>query len=570
MLHEAMSSANPEHLQRELTLRASDPRPAVRRSAAEHPQAAPDLLVALGLDDNFWVRRQAIAHPHFPTGHLALLRRAGSSADLASFAPPDLTLEPEVLAELARLGEWGKRLAARHPRTPAQTLLTLAGHPSPRLRSDLALHRNAPPELLSSLAADGDIAVRRAAAKHPQLPAATLALLSRAGAGPDLDGNDRPDPTLGTREAAALIGLGAFGRRLAARLPCLTSAQLVALSTDPSSAVRRAVASHSACPPEALTLLAIDDDPTVRQAAVQHPGVPAAALANAAAFAPDDVEFLAAIAGNPNAPASMLVELAEHGSSRLRQVAAAHPALPRVVLERLRRAGSNPDLLSLAPADPGLPPDELARLAASGAWARLLAARHPATPPEVLSRLATDGDLLVRRAAAQNARTPPELLELLLRAGSTPDLEGFSAEEAGTSLSSGEVHELAALGPWARRLAARQANASGKLLDRLSQDRDPQVRAAVATHPAAAEPALCSLAQDAAALVRWALLRRKELSVVLNEILARDPLPAIRSALAAHPSATPAVLERLSTDLDDDVREAARGRRAEGKLNPGR
>ncbi len=558
-----------------------------RLEAARRAEVSPGQLLRLALDDNLWVRRQAAANPAFPTEELEIVRRAGSSADLASFAPPDPTLPPATLARLAEGGEWGRRLAARHPATPAEVLLALGGHSSASLRADLAANPWSPPELAARLLADADLAVRQAAARraesqpdglgetgaaatdHPKRRASpyssaqgnalkvdeTLALLRAAGASPDLAAVGAPARELAPAERDALIALGPFARRLAAGLPDLTAEQLEALAGDAHAATRAALASNPSCPPSVLLCLADDDEPGAQQALLANPQTPAEALALLAADL-DDTEILTALARHPAAPADLLARLAEHGAGRGREAAAAHPSCPPAHRELLRRAGASANFLGFAEPDPALPSAELARLARSGAWGRLLAARHPATGPEDLAHLAADADLLVRQEAARNPRLPAGVLDLLIRAGSTRELDGIEPASA-AALAASDLSRLAGLGPWGRRLAARHPGCYGDRLAELANDPDPQTRAAVAAHPRSDATILAALAQDISAAVRWELVKRPDLFPAIFALLARDPIATLRAAVAGHPSCSPEVRGALALDPDEDVRAAA-------------
>lgn len=538
---------------------AASPSAALRLGAARDLEASSDALLRLALDDNLWVRRRAAAHPAFPAEELALLRRAGSSADLSSFAPPDPTLPPEVLERLVDGGVWGQRLAARHPATPPATLIALAGHPSASLRADLATHPHSPPELLARLLADSDAGVRQAAlARAPSspAPAGALALLLAAGAAPDLAAVGVPLRPLATGERAALSRLGPFARQLAAGLPDLTEEEITRLVEDADAATRAALAANTGCPAATLLRLAEDDDLSVQQAVLGNPRAPAAALLLLAADE-DDSEKLSAIARHPAAPAGLLARLAEHGAGRVREAAAAHPSFPAAHDELLRRAGAGDTLTTLGEPDPGLAGSELARLARSGAWGRLLAARHPATSTDDLARLATDADLLVRQAAARNPRLPGQVLELLLSAGSARELDGYEPAAADPHLAAPDLERLAALGPWGRRLAARHPACPAALLVTLAGDADPQTRTAVAVHEAAGENVLAGLARDASPAVRWVVVKRPDLAAAALVMLSRDPLATIRTAVATHPAVPGEVLETLARDPDEDVRAEA-------------
>ncbi len=548
---------------------------------ARDPATAGEVLRRLALDDNFWVRVDAGGNPALPAEVREVLVRAGSRADLTGFGRPDPGLEPERLAELAAGGEWGRRLAARHPATPAAVLAELAEHPSPRVRGDVAGHRATPVEVLGRLLGDGDAEVRQRAAGNPRAPADVVGLLRRAGADLALEGRVvsggaessssfanggtedtgvAAPPAVTAAEAEALAAGGPYARRLAAGLAALPAAMVGRLAGDADAEVRRAAAGHPSCPPEVLATLADDPDPRVQVAVARHPRTPPAALERLIEKAPDDVEMHALVAGHPATPPGLLARLAEHGGHWVRMAVARHPAYPEAHRTVLRRAGADADLAGLATPDLTLELSELSRLAAGGVWARRLAARHPAAAAADLARLATDGDLVVRGEVARHPSLPTETMALLRRAGSSPDLDGFAEPPAGAApLAPEELESLAASGPWGRRLAARHPAAAPALLAALAGDSDPWVRAEVAAHPRAPAAAHEELAGDASDRVRWAVARHPDAPPAALRRLGRDPLAPIRCAVAEHPSAPADLLAALRLDLDEDVRRRARG-----------
>jgi len=286
----------------ELAELAADRRAGVRRLVASHPQTPPAVLARLAENGNLWVRRDAATNPATPRAALDRLYRAGSAPGLAGPAPPDPTLDPAELAELAAGGEWARRLAARHPATPAEALTRLAGDPVPAIRAAAAAHPAAPAEArersrarereasggvpekaaLARLAAEGmkegvdlPLGPALALAEEPSIPTSTLArlaehgasavravvaahpnylgahrdLLRRAGSTDDLVGFAPPDPDLPAADLARLARGGGWARLLAAR--------------------------HPATAPDDLARLAADADPLVRREALVNPGCPA-------------------------------------------------------------------------------------------------------------------------------------------------------------------------------------------------------------------------------------------------------------------------------------------------------
>lgn len=113
---------------------------------------------------------------------------------------------------------------------------------------------------------------------------------------------------------------------------------------------------------------------------------------------------------------------------------------------------------------------------------RLAVARHPALTAEAAEILVMDRVSVARRTAAGHPVTDRPLLDLLTRAGSTPDLKRLADPE--TDLSAGELRELARRGWWARQLAVRHPSTPPDALARLLGDDDPNLREWAAAHDA--------------------------------------------------------------------------------------
>ena len=526
-----------------LTGLADDPRAPVRRAVATDDRTHPAVLARLAEDGNYWVRQAACRNPHLPPKVLSLLRAAGSTADLSGFADPDPTLPAEVLAQLARGGEWARRLVARHPATPAEALQRLASDPLPGIRRQVAVHPSVPSDLLYHLLEDEAAEVRQAASAHPRSPREHVLLLERA---------EQLDPTLAAPALRLLAAGGPWARQQAARHPATPPDVLAQLGADRLWPIRAAVAANPAVPSSVLLVLARRGGASLLPTLLANPSCPAEVLVGLADT--EDLAVLVPLLGHANLPPACLARLAEHGSSWVREQVGQHPRLPAAARSRLCRSGSTPDLLGFAPPDPTLPAEGLVELARGGSWARQLAAHHPATPPDVLAELLADDDFLVRRLAACHPQTSGATLDLLVRAGSSRDLDGFGP--ADPALPADTLAVLADSGPWARRLAARHANTDSTVLAQLGADAIPSIRAAVAAHTRTPAAVLVQLAQDEQVNVRWQLVRRPELPDAVLRKLATDRQAMIRAAVAARADIPADVDAALGRDWDEDVREA--------------
>ncbi|MEM9420029.1 MAG: hypothetical protein AAGA25_13400 [Planctomycetota bacterium] len=529
-----------------------------RQALASSPDTPPDVLAILAADGNLHVRRAAAKNPSTPSATLQLLGRAGATPDLMGFGGSVDALSIQEIGELVGLGEWGRLLAAQHADADPDMLRNLAESGGTALRHTVATHPACPAEVLGALCGDVDPAVRQAAAAHPNVPSETVAMLGAAGSRTDLSGWLDEVPA-GEIDTAGLIAAGSYGKQLAARHPRVDPDTLAELAQDTDWRVRAAVAENPAAAGGLLEALAGLDVFETRQRVAGHPQTPAATLEQLAQE--PDIRIRVEVARNTGTPSPLLRKLALDGSSAVREFVSAHPALTQADRDWLTAAGTTPDLQQFIEPDSTLDESSLEELAAAGGWGQRLAARHPATPTRILAVLITSGDPMLRDVALRHPACPLGLIDLLVAAGSSDDLQGF--ERGARSLPVESIDQLIKLGPWARRLAARQRSASDNQLEALSQDEDMAVRVAVAKNPATPVGVADAMVHDVAHDVRWALVNRADVSAeALGELL-HDAIPAIRLAAVANPTLPPSSLELLKFDLDEDVRAAVRKRLAQ-------
>lgn len=537
-----------------ITLTARDSSPVRQRRAAD-PATPPASLSMLACDENLHVRRAAAANPSTPPATLDLLRRAGSTDDLAGRRATAEPMPPEALDTLVHLGEWGRRLASLHPDASPRTLDALSGDPVTPVRLATAKHPSIEPAALARLACDMEPSVRMAAAGHVRMPLDTLAILHAAGAADDLSGvvAQRPGAAV---DFVALIAAGPWGRVLAVGHPATPAKLIDELLDDPDWGVRAAVAVNPSATGEQLRALADLDAFEVRLALANHPHCPGDLLESLAND--PHVGIRLPVASHPEASPALLRRLALDGSHQVRQHVAAHPQFAQSDRQQLITAGSTPDLQGFGVPDATLAAEVLATLADAGPWGQRLAVRHPATPAATLAKLGTSADPTLREAAVHHPRFPSDVLQWLKVAGSSEDLQGYGQADA--VLPDDISQGLLALGPWARRLLARHTGTGPSVLDKLAHEEDAQVRRAVARHANTPHQALSALAQDVAHDVRWAVANRDDLDAPLLSALATDVLATIRVVAAEHPRTPAEAIERLRLDLDEDVRSAARQR----------
>lgn len=539
-----------------------------RRALASNPHTPARRLSALAADSNLAVRRAAAANPSTPASTLKLLEAAGAAPGLAGAAQTPRPLQARSLENLAELGPWARRLAAAHPDAGPEQLDALAQSPEPAVRAAVARNPRSGAATLDRLLLDADSAIRAAAAAHPRAPKDRLQALEAAGANPTLDSFQAPRP-LAPDELRRLAEAGPFGRRLAARHPDTPADLLAELAAG--AATRFDLAFNPAATAEALAALADAERPQVSRALATHPSSPLALLRHLASS--PDARLREAVAERADLPGALRTFLALDGSSAVRAAVLASGSLDDEARHLLRRLGAGDDLQSFVSPDPTLAADELRRLAEppTAGFARRLAARHPSAPADLLSEWMTDADPTLRQAAAAHPAAPASLLQLLVAAGSSPDLQGIERPKPGAGAlvpGGAEWVALAQLGPWARRLAAAHPGSPADLVARLAADADATVRRAAARHPALSEGAMQRLAADEAPDIRWALARRTDLSAATLSRFASDPLPALRMRAAADPRLPADLHAALRVDPDADVRAAASASAAEREREP--
>ncbi len=527
-----------------------------RLAMAENADTPADRLALLAGDGNMWVRHAAANNPSTPGDVLESLRQAGSSDDLKSSVPAQQDVSTDALQALAHSGEWARSLAARHPRTPPDIIDQLATDQAVTVRRAVARRTAAPPSPSSfdRLLTDIDATTRSLAATNPHAPADLTSLLIAAGSTPDLTATvapriDQPPP----EQLAELAQMGFWARVLAARHPNTPTDSLTTLSRDHDWRVRAALAENPSASESMLEGLIALDVPEVHTLLAQHPHAPADLLKDLAEE--QNVMIRVRVAGHTNAPPEVLARLLEDGAQVVRAAALANAKTPRSSIDRLVAAGSSPDLSATVEDRSPLPHDTLAELAAGGPWAKRLAATHPNTPAEVLEALAVDADFLIREMVATHPNRPGDRITLLVRAGSSDDLQSYASPD--TSMTATELAEVSRLGPWAKRIVSRHPAADAGLLTQLASDGDWQVRRSVARHDHTPDEALIGLAQDFAADVRWSVLNRKHTPTEALTLLARDELATIRLEVAADPRTPQDLLDALTKDLDEDVRRTA-------------
>ncbi|NML50656.1 hypothetical protein HHL19_19270 [Streptomyces sp. R302] len=436
----------------------------------------------------------------------------------------------------------------------------------------LALARRVGDAAAVSLAYEGRLAA--ADVDPAEWPEAALALLDRGAAPAAWARAFAGDPDPGRRERlAACPGLPPDVTERLARDPVpsvvaesawLGPADMAArLAAHPHLSVRRAVAENDTTPPAVLaSLLTGEGLPPARRCRV------------------------CAVEGETTGPVLPPGERCggDHESAvvHLRESLLRNPATPPQAAARF--ADDPHPLLRWAVAGRAdLSRDACVRLAADPLpLVRAALAENPALDGDLVRSLADDPDPEIRRAVARHPRVPLDVLVPLARTTALgtvllPRIATASADETGELVASAE--------PAARRLVALRRDLPTGARDRLADDPDAKVAAAVAPHPGLSEARLRAMVVRHGRQVMAGVAANPDTPAALLEELARHQ-PPVRGALreidrhravtppallvcladararpfaAGHPALPPAVLRGLLADADADeaVREAA-------------
>ncbi len=502
---------------------ADDSETEIRQLVACHPDTPAHVLERLLGDDEEDVRKRAAAHAHTP--QTAVQHHALAEA-------MDANLQPEVIEQLARSSAWARKLAARHPNTPLcmivgfatdedwrvreavaanpglpeEVLLELSRDNDRDVRSAIALNPSTPQTILEQLLFDTDERVRQAATSHPNAPRALIEQLERATNG---------DPALTQDDLEELAEKGDWGRQLVAMHPHTSKERLEWFSRDESWRIRQAVAR------------------------------------------------------NPNTAEALLHALSQDSDVDVRSAVASNPATPEGILEHLSLDQHHEVRKSVAQR-PGTPGEILGRLAADDHWTvRQAVAAHTNTPTIGLIALSQDNDRDVRQAVADRDHLPANVILALLGTlktefGTLEAENPDTLEHAYQQVRKGQtdapqdwIDRFAAIGDWARLMAARHPRCSAATLHRLCQDDDWRVRQAVAHNPNAPVEVLQRLLEDLDADVRAAVAAHPNSDERMLERLCTDAHIGVKQAILSRQDVPQLALERLCGDDEDELRTQA-------------
>ncbi|KDN86746.1 hypothetical protein KCH_14800 [Kitasatospora cheerisanensis KCTC 2395] len=431
---------------------------------------------------------------------------------------------------------------AANPALPSEAVDRLLALAEPDLSTELAERADLTDRQVTALAerdlvAAGTLAEagRLTAAQVNPLrqPLAALALL-RAGLAPVQWADvllERPE--LHAELAGCPVLPPEVSRRLAAAPDLAVATELAEATTDPAIAallaahpsahVRAALGSNEHTPAAVLSDL-INDLPPLESCEVceRHPVPwvhppdcpdpdctlhPGAACDGSHQFARESV--LQATLQHPAAPAADVLTHLDAEAPNLRAQLAGRTDLPASAYATLA-------------ADPQI-------------WVREPLASNPAIGEHLLRRLAADPSEDVRRSAAQHPRIPLDVLDRVcttVRLGPLPPPRIAAATPAELDALAGSANrEL-------RRLTALRRDLPAPVRDRLADDPDPRVAAAIAPHPGLDERQLRTMRKRHGRAVGAGIAANPGApTALLAELVRTEHNVATLRALATHPAA---------------------------------
>lgn len=290
-----------------------------------------------------------------------------------------------------------------------------------------------------------------------------------------------------------------------------------------------------------------------------------------------------AVAADPKAPANLLRMLAKDDNPDVRRAVASNPNTPLEVLWPLAKDHpkaviSNSSLRLHIATDlavlPNAPETSLQALFTQEEaptswlrwgsehgnwWVRQVVAANPSTPSEALSKLAEDkdsrGSSRVRKAVARNPAVPLPALQCL----ATDADAGIRKIVAENSAASEVVAFLCKAGA-NRKL--QKVGDDPKPLTQAEQERlmtwGPYGRWLLAVHPGTSSEDLAALSTDENENVREAVAKNPSAPHHVLQKLTNDSEWRVRAAVAENSSASGKLLKQLISDRDPFVYQAAR------------
>lgn len=393
------------------------------------------------------------------------------------------------------------------------------------------------PEEIEYLLTDDSARVRRTAALHHMASSDFLVLLNRAAL---------PDLNVTPQELELLSRLGPYARELVAKHPNTPENILYKLFEE---GYGKALAYNPKLPSDFLDFLF--KDPKLYALLAQYQKI------NNSQFdilnGEKDIKIRANLARNPHTSIFMLNILMQDEDWEVREAICESPILNSDLLTKLSKDRWNPSVREAVARYPHTSSIILDHLAEdSDEDVRLQVAYSANTHPYTLERLGKTNDKSILVAIAANLNTTENILELL-QTNTFPAVKSildlrYMQPENYSNLRMAQMRNHAM-----RLVVATRFITHSELLERLSLDRNSQIRSWVAAHPNTPDAVRFSLSGD----ISW------EVRQVAQAYL-HSPLPLtstantpylttssnikIRYALASHPQALKARLEQLVDD----------------------
>jgi hypothetical protein len=329
---------------------AGDPDPQMRRAVARAWSGMPDNIRRALLTDPEPSVRAAACPSWRPAPidlHEPLIAHPATRASVAEY----ISLTPQLAAQLAGDDDEEVRWAvAKNPGLPALARDRLAATDSPIVWASLLCNRSTPEALRADLNA-----------KLVQVTA-------------------EPDPSPDVEFTTMILGRE--------NIPWLRELPLpgrLEYLDRPYAVFRRALATHSDLPEEAIARLQYDPDPGVRRTIARRRDTPGDLLETVVRECGEDWGCRPLLVEHPNFPTAAFLRFADESKPQLRALACRDPVLPAAIVARLARDDDR--------------------------WVRITAASHANLPAEDVIRLLGDEDLDIVEAAAASPALPPDAMD---------------------------------------------------------------------------------------------------------------------------------------------------------------
>ncbi len=339
----------------------------------------------------------------------------------------------------------------------------------------------------------------------------------------------------------------------------------------------RLVAKNPSADPELLRELTVSNDKVICEGVAGNPNTPTDVLLNLAELFPQQLllnpVFLLLLLENPNLPVEIsywtllklldqleipelfLANAANHRNSEILYAIARHPKTPITILEQIATRSKQDSRLGICIAKRrDVTENILLKLTEhKSVTVRLYLAKHPKTPSSVLSKLAESQEsdwtlrVKIQKAIAQNSRTPLSVLEKL--AGEHIKVKRVVARRRHLPVDlivqlamDYQIHTM--------RILPENLSIPGSLLAQLIEHPQLRVRQMVAWHPNTPTEVLEKWADSE---LREFIAQNPSTPAEILEQIAADSDQQLQAAVAGNPSTPATVLEQLANNPTHDL-----------------